>query len=463
MAFPFPPRGRLFWKFFAAFWLALLVASAVVGGFVWLNAEAARPPLPRIDQGPMGRALVDAGASIARHGGRDALKTWLAESAQGSERHGPRVFAIDARGNDLLGREVPLPPAAALGAPQEPGVHLALREIVLDGEPIRLFVPAPPPHPALAPMQPPGRPDEFGRAFRLPPWSLPLATGLVASVLLAALLAWYFAKPIRALDAALKQAGTGDLAVRVEPAIGGRQDEIADLGREFDRMIRRIDALLQSQRRLLHDVSHEMRSPLARLQVCVGLARRDPAQAAAMLDRIERETLQMDALVEEILTLARLEAGAAAEAPRERTDVAELLTECVVDARLEGEARNIAITFDAGPSVFTAAHPTLLRRAFDNVVRNAIQYAPDASAIDVALVVADGTIMVTVGDRGPGLSKDDCRKIFEPFVRGSQRRGNGHGLGLAIARRAVEAHDGTIEASPREGGGLVVTIRFPVG
>ncbi len=456
-------RSRLFWKFFAAFWFSLLVASLVVGGFVWLDAESTRRETPRIDQGPFGRPLVDAAAATARHGGRAALEQWLTDTRPDEGRRGPRVYAVDARGRDLLGRDVPVAVTAGSGGRASAGepspTHLAMREIELDGEPWLLFVPAPPSRPALAPH---GRPDAIGLlGFRLPPWFWPLAIGIVASVLLAGLLAAYFAKPIRALDGALKRAGGGDLDVRVAPLLGRRRDEIANLGHEFDRMIRQIGELLHAQRRLLHDVSHEMRSPLARMQACVALARRDPMQAATLLERIERETVQMDGLVEEILTLARLESGAAADASREPTDVVELLAESVRDARIEAETRRVRVSFEPGPTMLVSALPTLLRRAFDNVIRNALQFAPEGSEVEVTLARRDACLDISVCDRGPGLAADECARVFEPFVRGRSPLGAGHGLGLAIARRAIEAHAGTIVAAARAGGGLQVTMRLP--
>jgi two-component system OmpR family sensor kinase len=463
-----PPPGRLFWKFFAACWLALLLASALVGGLLWIDAQATRPRQHVLDAGPLGRLLVDAAAAVATHGGRDALATWLAQTSE-EERSRPAVFAIDADGRELLGRTLPAEAIAAAragAATAGGGPRPALREISVDGGPVLLFVTAPP----HGLMPPPG-PDKSGRPIDARPrpprppwlgWVAPLSTGIVASLLLAALLAWYFARPIRALDAAFKRAGEGDLGVRVAPLIGRRRDEVADLGHAFDRMVQRIDGLLQAQRRLMHDVSHELRSPLARLQVCVGLARRDPAQAAQMLDRIERETERMDGLVEEILTLARLESGAGTVEAREPTDLAELLADAVDDVRIEAGQRQVAVEARIVRGGRIDAEATLLRRAIDNVLRNAVQHAPPGSTVDVLLDAdANGDCLLRVADRGPGLSAVECSAMFQPFVRGRARSGSGFGLGLAIAQRAVQAHAGRIVARPREGGGLEVDVTLP--
>jgi len=378
------------------------------------------------------------------------------------------VYALDADDRDLLDRPVPADAiaeareAAAATASGE-GRPSALRQVVVDGVPLLLFVPAPTALPSSGPPDRPRGPPGGPRDLRLPAWVVPLAVGSVASLLLSALLAWYFARPIRALDAAFKRAGEGDLGVRVAPIIGRRRDEVADLGHGFDLMVQRIDDLLQSQRRLLHDVSHELRSPLARLQVCVELARRDPAQAAGMLDRIERETERMDHLVEEILTLARLESGAAFDDDvRELTELAALLATSVEDARIEGEPRGIRVQLVTVHEARLSARATLLQRAIDNVMRNAIRYAPAGSAVETELRVdGAGNAILKVADRGPGLSAEECSAVFQPFVRGRTRGGEGFGLGLAIAQRAVGAHSGHIEARPRDGGGLVVTITLP--
>ncbi len=458
------PLGRLFWKIFAAAWLALLLTGSLVGTLLWLDSRSIAERYRVLDDGPLGQMMVDAAASIAAHGGRPALIEWMQRAPREGGRPRPSVYAIDAQGRELLGRPVPeviidAARASMDGPASSDQRRPALRRLDVDGETLLVFVALPP----LRPTHQPGAELHPLPGVRLPPWAMPLATGLVSSLILAALLAWYFARPLRALDSAFKSAGQGDLSVRVAPVIGSRRDEVADLGRGFDQMVERLDALLQAQRRLLHDVSHELRSPLARLQVCVGLARRDPAQASAMLERIERETGQMDALIEEILTLARLEAGTTSEEPAVRNDLAALVDEICEDNRIEAGARNVAVVLQGVGTtpVDLLARPVLLRRAIENVVRNAIQFAPAGTTVEVVMHDSAANVTIEVSDRGPGLSAAACEDIFKPFVRGGARSGKGFGLGLAIALRAVQAHDGTIAAHPRNGGGLVVTIVLP--
>jgi two-component system OmpR family sensor kinase len=298
-----------------------------------------------------------------------------------------------------------------------------------------------------------------------------IAIGLLASLAFSALLAAYLVRPIRHLRRAFADAAEGRLDTRVAPLMGSRRDEIAGLGEDFDRMAERLQKLISSQRRLLHDVSHELRSPLARLQAAAGLARQDPARTAAMLDRIERDTQRLDTLVGELLTLARLEADAG-NAARQPADLGELLHEVVDDARFEAQAsgRDVLLEGADAPVPIARAHPEWLQRAFENVIRNAVRHTPEGSAVRVRLRQEHapdprepGTrIVITVADEGSGVPPEQLESIFEPFQRGGAST-DGHGLGLAIARHALAAHHGSISAANRPGGGLEVTMNLPAG
>jgi len=308
------------------------------------------------------------------------------------------------------------------------------------------------------PRPPPGgRPP--GRD-RLP--LLPMFVGLLASLLCAAGLAWYIAKPIRHLRQAFDAAAEGDLEVRVSPSMGGRRDELADLGDDFDRMTERLQALMAGQKRLLHDVSHEMRSPLARLQAAIGLARQQPARMADSLLRIEREGERMNGLVGELLTLSRLEAGVAG--PLEDIEIGELLADIVEDTRFEGAAKQVGIDYAPGEMAEIRANPELLHRAIENVVRNALRFSPAGGAIRIeAGRVESGHFRISIGDDGPGVPESQLDNIFKPFFRGDgQSVAGGYGLGLAIARQVIAAVDGKIAAKNRVGGGLLVEIDLPV-
>jgi signal transduction histidine kinase len=295
----------------------------------------------------------------------------------------------------------------------------------------------------------------------------PIIGGVLASLAVAALLAWYVSKPIRFLRGAFDAAARGDLDARIGSGLGGRRDELADLGRDFDRTAAQIKGLIEAQRRLLHDVSHELRSPLARLQAAVGLARQHPDNIDGAMDRIDREAERMDRLVDEILTLSRVESGMSAQR-NETVEIAALVRDVVEDATFEARARAKAVTLDADVAALETAsvkgNAQLLHRALENIVRNAMRHATEGGKVVVAGTgdSAAGTLAITVADNGPGVPHSELGSIFEPFFRGSGAKdGRGHGLGLAIARRVIEAHGGRVEAANRAQGGLLVTLRLP--
>ena len=473
----FTTGGRLFWKFFLAFWVALLIAAGAVVGAVFVYQQNQERRVSQVEQGPRADFRVGAAASVMNHGGIDALKAFLRE-----EDSPPRtpILAVDAQGHDLLGRIVPPSALTNARALAREGRARAVREVGEGAGRLLLFEPArvdspemreprtPPPDAEQAPPRPfaewAGKIRSPPPPQQRPPLFVAVAIGIIASLAFAAALAWYFAQPIRALDWALRSATQGKLDVRVRPLIGERRDEIADLGRQFDQMVQQVQAMIASQRRLFHDVSHELRSPLARMEAAVGLARQSPERIEASLERIERESRRLDALVGEVLTLARLDSGVDDEAPQP-TDLAALLATVVDDARFEGETTGVAVSCVAPETVPMRARADDLLRAFDNVVRNALRFAPAGSTIDIALKVsADGKrATLTVDDNGPGLRPEELDGVFRRFVRADGvSNGTGFGLGLAIAERAVRAHDGTIEASNRPGGGLRMAIVLPL-
>ena len=290
---------------------------------------------------------------------------------------------------------------------------------------------------------------------------VPILSGLMVSLLSALALAWYFARPIRQLRRAFDAAAGGDLGVRIGDGMGGRRDELADLGRDFDHMTERLGHLVEGQKRLLHDVSHEMRSPLARLQAAIGLARQQPEHFDETLARIEHEGERMDALVDELLTLSRLQAGVAGEL--EDVDMQELLEGIVEDARFEGSARQVSVELSVAELPTVRANPALLHRAIENVVRNALHHSPPGSTVRVTGRAEGRRLRLSIVDQGPGVPAEALEKIFQPFYRGGGKTsGGGYGLGLAIAERVIAAVDGQIRAKIADAGGLVVDIDLPV-
>jgi two-component system, OmpR family, sensor kinase len=443
--------GRLFWKFFLLVWIAQMATIVAVGTSIWLRHRV-QPESPSVG-GPMrgpGEPFLDAVAATLQLSGPPALKALL------NDLEGPQVFALDESGQDLLGREIPRAELdrARSSPDNRPGPEGVRRVRAADGKTYLLFAPADP-RPDRGPPPPPrGRP-----MFPLEP----IAGGVLASLFSAALLAWYIAKPIRNLRGAFGAVSAGNLDVRIGEAMGRRRDELADLGRAFDYMADRLTALMDAQRRLLHDVSHELRSPLARLQAATGLARQQPEKAGASLERVERESARMDRLVGELLTLSRLEAGVTSGMD-EQIDMGELLSCIVDDCRFEADAFGRTIAFQLGRIATVQGNAEMLRSAIENVVRNALKHAAASSSVEVEAQWETGErrLRIAVRDRGPGVPEAELNAIFEPFFRGSgEKSGDGHGLGLTIAQRIIAAHGGAIEARNREGGGLSVDILVP--
>jgi two-component system sensor histidine kinase CpxA len=271
-------------------------------------------------------------------------------------------------------------------------------------------------------------------------------------------LAVYLARPLKNLRVAVERFGRGDLETRTGST---RRDEIGDLARAFDRMAERIGALMAAQKRLLQDVSHELRSPLARLQLTVRLARSSGARAAS-LDRVKKEVDRLTSLVGELIQVT-----AAEDDPRslDRDEIRldELIEELVTDVALEAEARGCQIGFTENDAVLVLGDRELLRRAVENVLRNAIRHAPDGTAIQIHSRRHEGTVAIAVRDFGSGVPDESLTRIFEPFYRvedDRSRSGGGVGLGLAITRRAIALHGGVVSAS-NANPGLVVTIELP--
>jgi two-component system sensor histidine kinase CpxA len=267
-------------------------------------------------------------------------------------------------------------------------------------------------------------------------------------------LARHFATPLTQLGAAANAVADGRLETRVASRIGERHDEVGALARDFNRMAERIEALVGGERRLLGDVSHELRSPLARMTVALTLARRQP-DPGEYLDRIELEAQRLDLLVGQLLTLARIESGV--EIARSDVDLTAIVQEVVSDGDFEARAEERRVVLGLADPCKITGNPELLRSAIENVVRNAIRHTTPATEVAVMLRTSADGVMVTVRDHGDGLAEEILNHLFEPFRSAS----GGAGLGLAIAERVVRMHGGSIEASNADGGGVMVRIRLP--
>lgn len=299
-------------------------------------------------------------------------------------------------------------------------------------------------------------PEEGAARYVLPPEQLLV---MLAVLVLCYLLARYLTSPLRSLQTALERFGHGDFAARTEST---RRDELGELARTFDRMAERIQNLVAAERRLLLDISHELRSPLARLGVSIELARSGENRDAA-LDRIQKEADRLNTLVGGLLQSTRAEVDPnSIRARRVRLD--ELIAEVVNDCAIEANARGCTLDLEADGAIQMPGDPELLRRAAENVIRNAIRYAPAQTSIEVRLSHTGKNAHLEVRDYGPGVPEEALTRIFEPFYRVEghrNRESGGVGLGLSIAHRAVELHKGKLRATNAHPG-LRIEIDLPI-
>jgi two-component system OmpR family sensor kinase len=429
----------LFWKITAGFWLTLL---GITQG-IWLLVVLTNPIARGGAAGFIERYLsteITAPALALRLGGRPALDELLASWTPEERR---RLSVVDAG-------SAPAQPITVIRAA---GGKTWQAQTVVAG---------------------PGRrwrvtyryPTKRGSTAPVEVWGVAALGGLVFS----AVLAWYLTLPIRRLRAGFDSLARGEMTVRLRPSMGRRRDEIADLGRDFDLMAERLQQLVGARDRLLHDVSHELRSPLARLQTAIGLARQRPERTEAAMQRIELESRRLDELVGELLTLSRAE-GAAPFA-EQYLDIAELVRTVAADAGFEAEPRQVRVeTSIADPQAFGEAGATvrgsaeLLRRGLENVVRNALRFSAPGQvvSIDMRPGALPHTAHIEIRDQGPGAPAQTMQTMFDPFVRlHDQPLTDGFGLGLSIARRAILAHGGTIEVENLEPSGLSISICLPL-
>ena len=305
-----------------------------------------------------------------------------------------------------------------------------------------------------------------------PPSALPI------SVLMTFLLAYLLTRPMRALSLAIRKFTAGDMTVRVPvhgppwTRIGG--SEVRTLMDDFNKMADRIQDLMHSQKVLVRDISHELRSPLARLRLALELAREDPSHAGLQLDRVEHEADRLNAIIGETLTLSLMESSQDLLHTKQFS-LTGLFEELLPDMRFEAEARHMHLKYSPAPEVVTVAgYPELMRRALENVLRNAIRYSPPEGLVDVEVQIDPARAAnsgskkmaeIRIADSGPGVPAESLGKIFGPFFRvdsSRQESTGGFGVGLAIAERSIHLHGGAIHAENRREGGLLIRIRIPV-
>jgi two-component system, OmpR family, sensor kinase len=471
--------GQLFWKFLLAFWSALAFAFGLIWAVVQLSSDGADQN--RLMYGPQARLIQQSAQTMVDAGGIELLEKVVAQwDLDPIARE--RILILDAMGQDLLQRQVPADWRQQLA--QRPNqADFALHSA--DGRHWQLL--------AVANAQFwPGRWRNFtevgspGGEHRLnsrtaadetasmrrpvsPPfWFHPsfiLISIVLTSMGSSLLLAWYFASPVRQLRQALSDLPKQQWRTQLSGKITSRKDEFGELARSFNQMAQSVYLAILSQRRLLHDVSHELRSPLARLQILIGLARQTPEDQASALAKVESEAARLDQLVGEILTFSRLESGEVSFRLQE-VDLTELLESICDDGQLEAAAQHKHLQLAELPKILVDADAELVYRALENVIRNAIKYTAEDSLVLVRAIVLEHQVRVVVDDDGTGLAPEQLPLIFNPFFR-SHSVGNGVGLGLSIAQRAINACGGNISAENRLDSsgnrcGLRICIELPL-
>jgi len=462
----------LFLKIFLSFWAALAL-SLVLAILVTIALRPARRGIE--SQAP--QTLAEA-VNAYQTGGQRATHDYLEELWR--TQH-VRAFVFDPAGNELSGRHVPpwieesreggTQPGGAQGGNQRGGPlrhrswmdnfvpdRIMRQALTLDGRRYTLVLELPP-----------------GPRGFLGPNDIPLlGIAIILSGLVCYLLAWSITSPVARLRKAAQSLASGDLSARAGAPVGGRRGELTELMRDFDRMAERIEGLVDSQSRLLKDVSHELRSPLARLSVALGLARQRATPELApelesALNRIEIEADRLNQLIQRLLTISRLESGSDG-LHKTQLSLRDLVEQVARDAEYETPGRGCRVTADAADEFLVEADPDLLRSAVENAVRNATRYTAEGTTVEVRLErqqAANGNgeeIVIRVLDSGPGVPDEALAKIFEPFYRlddARNRQTGGAGLGLSIADRAIRLHGGQLRASNRKEGGLEVEIRIP--
>lgn len=446
----------LFLRIFLAFWVATLLVVAATAGLAWYRF--AQIQNVNVD-------IKELAAQASKHlneGGVPAVQDWIVEA----ERKYPmrHIYIVDPSGSDLFKREMPLP---------YKGYIAKLRDAGILGEEL------PPSRKDDPLLLTPLFTDRDGMVYTImvanPHWPINMLseTDVRAILALFALLtsgfvcwwlARYVSRPVVHLQSSARSLAAGNLEARVGQEFSKRRDELGVLARDFDIMADHIRNLLASKEDLLRGMSHELRSPLARLRVALGLARRPDADFGKQLDRIELEAERLDALIGQMLQLSQLRAVEPLT-QREHVDLSSLVIEIVEDAKLEASAAQKEVVLHMQGRMSTEGDHATLRSAIENVIRNAIRFTPVHSTVDVNVTRERGMAVITIDDRGPGVPAMELERIFEPFYRVAESRdrdSGGTGLGLAITSRVVQLYGGSVIARNRPEGGLSVQMRLPI-
>jgi two-component system, OmpR family, sensor histidine kinase CpxA len=436
------------------FWIVALGSAAVV---LLVNNLTRFQPRAYLWMSLAGGVYAQGAVDVYLQGGKPALAQYMSKI---ESTHGIRATLLDPQGQDLLAKGTPAEAADLLLKARETGQNQFRGGIVYtEAEPIATaqgtFVLIAQVHPWQA----------LGSPTLLRGLLLKLAIGVICTGLFCMVLARHIAKPIRQLQAAAGKIADGDLSVRAAPAMGRRKDELADLARDFDRMAARIQDLLSTQQELLGDISHELRSPLTRLNVSLELLRRGEND---VIEHLQADIDRMDVLIGQILALTRLGVREGQKSLN-AVNLRSIVEGVAEDARFEGKNEEKWVTIARADDCWLQGDPELLRSCIENVVRNAVRHTKPRTEVTIAVnrveEPAATCAQIVISDRGEGVPQESLPRLFEPFYRASTARdlrSGGFGLGLAIAHRVALLHGGKITPENRSGGGLEMLIEFPL-
>lgn len=451
----------LFVRIFVLFWIAM---ALIVGGSIAIIFTVAAREYDSAEQQRRPNVAIEASEVLAR-GGIGGLKHWL--EANKNVVVDRELYIIGPDGRDILGRRLSESAARRLefletrqSNPPPPGnfrpPRFAPQIVAPDGA-------------AYTVLLVPRRPSVFG-ALSLPDISLTiLGIALAVSALASGWLARHLSAPIRRIQAGARALaadthGGSESGPRVSLGLEDRKDELAVLARDFDAMADKLRANRAAITQLLRDISHELRSPLARMRVAVGLARQSPADLPRQVERLEREIERLDGLISQVLKLARLQ-GTDVAFDRERVDIDEVIEDVVRDANFEGAIKGCRVDLAGAANATLHGNRELLASAIENVLRNAVRYSPPDAHVSVSVERRDADgVSIVIRDRGPGVPAGDLQRIFEPFYRVAESRDRdtgGEGIGLAITSQVMKTHGGSAMATTLAEGGLEVRLTLP--
>lgn len=446
----------LFLRIFLAFWAAMLVVLGTTAGVAWYRFHQVQRVNVDIKQ------LANEAAALLRSDGAQALPAWIADAER---KYRDRViYIVGSDGNDVLARPLPHHLRKYVTRLQQAGLlgENRIESRAID-DPLLLT---------------PLFTDREGTVYSImisgPSWPMNMLNAtdvrivvFVFAMLTSGLVCWwlarYVSKPVERLQSSARSLAAGNLEARAGEEFSRRRDELGVLARDFDVMADHLRNLIASKEDLLRGMSHELRSPLARLRVALGLARRPREDVARQLDRIELEAERLDMLIGQMLQLSQLRAAQPASL-REPVELTTLLSEVVDDARIEASVSNKHVEWTPDCGLVVEGDPRLLRSAIENVLRNAVRFTAPGTAVSVCLSYAEQLARIVIEDCGPGVPEDELERIFEPFYRVAESRdrdSGGTGLGLAITASIVTLHGGRVFAKNLQERGLRVEIELP--